>query len=551
MSRFILPFADVGNGIKPSDGAQLFFFETNTSTPKKTYSDEGLDTGNANTNPVIANGNGVFSDIWLEDGRYKVVLQDRKGEQIWEADPVETVLSGSSLVVATGAITARSVRDRFSDIKSIEDFGATGDGATNNDAAIASAELVTESLYVPDGNFLISEISLLTKRYFGPGSFNSIPIARPAQGTLETVFGFDAGKNISTENLETTMIGRSCGRELTTGIRNTGIGQGVFSGNTLTTAGAQPVTGSNNVGIGFHALKKMEGGGFNVGIGTDAGNEIKSGGSNTLLGGSAGQQITIGFDNTMVGRSAGLRSGLDASSLDPDTYLDLNGTENVLVGRDAGRNFYDASFNVVMGSGAMRGTKDESDFTGNMVGDYNIVLGYRAMYTNPTTAAFNIVIGEESGKEITTARNNVIIGSQAARDNQTGSDNIIIGHLAYRTVTNPENKVILSNTSGLPLFDGDSLGSGNAGNAVKIDGNLSAASDNARSIGTRIRRYASGFIRQLFFGAGDTVLTSGAGSPEGVLSAVVGSMYTRTDGGSGTTLYIKESGTSNNGWVVK
>ena len=36
---------------------------------------------------------------------------------------------------------------------------------------------------------------------------------------------------------------------------------------------------------------------------------------------------------------------------------------------------------------------------------------------------------------------------------------------------------------------------------------------------------------------------SGTGSPEGVITAPVGSTYSRTDGGSGTTLYIKESGT--------
>jgi len=28
-------------------------------------------------------------------------------------------------------------------------------------------------------------------------------------------------------------------------------------------------------------------------------------------------------------------------------------------------------------------------------------------------------------------------------------------------------------------------------------------------------------------------------------------MYTRTDGGAGTTLYVKESGTANTGWVAK
>lgn len=44
---------------------------------------------------------------------------------------------------------------------------------------------------------------------------------------------------------------------------------------------------------------------------------------------------------------------------------------------------------------------------------------------------------------------------------------------------------------------------------------------------------------------------TGAGSPEGVVTAPVGSLYTRTDGGAGTTLYVKESGTGNTGWVAK
>lgn len=46
-------------------------------------------------------------------------------------------------------------------------------------------------------------------------------------------------------------------------------------------------------------------------------------------------------------------------------------------------------------------------------------------------------------------------------------------------------------------------------------------------------------------------ILAGAGSPEGVATAVVGSQYLRTDGGANTTLYIKESGTGNTGWIAK
>lgn len=47
---------------------------------------------------------------------------------------------------------------------------------------------------------------------------------------------------------------------------------------------------------------------------------------------------------------------------------------------------------------------------------------------------------------------------------------------------------------------------------------------------------------------GDVTWSSGAGSPEGAVTANRGSLYSRTDGGAGTTLYVKESGTGNTGW---
>ena len=52
-------------------------------------------------------------------------------------------------------------------------------------------------------------------------------------------------------------------------------------------------------------------------------------------------------------------------------------------------------------------------------------------------------------------------------------------------------------------------------------------------------------------GAGTAVWTSGAGSPEGVVTAPIGSLYTRTDGTAAGTLYVKEAGTGNTGWVAK
>jgi len=47
------------------------------------------------------------------------------------------------------------------------------------------------------------------------------------------------------------------------------------------------------------------------------------------------------------------------------------------------------------------------------------------------------------------------------------------------------------------------------------------------------------------------VWKTGTGSPEGVVTAAVGSLYSNTSGGTSTTLYVKTSGTGNTGWTAK
>lgn len=98
--RFVLPFQSVYNtNGSPYDGAKLYFYDSGTSTPKDTFTDEPKTI--ANTNPVIANGFGTFGDIFLEDGDYKVVLKDKYDLQVWEANPVSDDGGTYSSVVTT------------------------------------------------------------------------------------------------------------------------------------------------------------------------------------------------------------------------------------------------------------------------------------------------------------------------------------------------------------------------------------------------------------------------------------------------------------------
>ncbi len=57
------------------------------------------------------------------------------------------------------------------------------------------------------------------------------------------------------------------------------------------------------------------------------------------------------------------------------------------------------------------------------------------------------------------------------------------------------------------------------------------------------------FFARLFRGeTNGATMTWGTGSPEGVVPQPVASLFFRTDGASGTTLYLKTSGTGNTGW---
>lgn len=55
----------------------------------------------------------------------------------------------------------------------------------------------------------------------------------------------------------------------------------------------------------------------------------------------------------------------------------------------------------------------------------------------------------------------------------------------------------------------------------------------------------------LLFSPNGRRIVIGTGSPQGVVAAPAGSIYLNTSGGASTTIWVKESGTGNTGWVAK
>lgn len=70
------------------------------------------------------------------------------------------------------------------------------------------------------------------------------------------------------------------------------------------------------------------------------------------------------------------------------------------------------------------------------------------------------------------------------------------------------------------------------------------------SLGAASAAYVTSYVTKRMYNStvGDFF---GSGSPEGVVSAGIGSTYRRTDGSAGSSFYVKESGRSSTGWVAK
>lgn len=72
---------------EPQPLATLTFSVTGTSTPLDTYTTPGLTVANAN--PVVADANGYFGEIFLKRERYKVILKNAAGTTLKTWDPVD------------------------------------------------------------------------------------------------------------------------------------------------------------------------------------------------------------------------------------------------------------------------------------------------------------------------------------------------------------------------------------------------------------------------------------------------------------------------------
>jgi hypothetical protein len=117
--------------------------------------------------------------------------------------------------------------------------------------------------------------------------------------------------------------------------------------------------------------------------------------------------------------------------------------------------------------------------------------------------------------------------------------------------------IVLANDSAFaPLssgnFTSDSSISAAASSYIMWGGGTSSRMSAPSNGVIQLTNAATTSFTRLEFGTANLGISRGTGSPEGIVTALVGSLYLRTDGGLLSTLYVKESSpTPSTGWVAK
>ena len=171
------------NNGNPLSGGKLYTYAAGTTTPLATYTTVVGDV--AHTNPIILDSAGRVpsGQIWLTDlASYKVTIKTSadvlvgsydgiidSGVALVDALRADLVApSGSSLVgylpAGTGAV-ATTVQGKLREVISVLDFGATGDGVTDDTLAVQAALLAGagQIVFFPAGTYLCTTIIIYSK----------------------------------------------------------------------------------------------------------------------------------------------------------------------------------------------------------------------------------------------------------------------------------------------------------------------------------------------------------------------------------------------------
>jgi hypothetical protein len=139
----------------PLNSGKLYTYVAGSSTPALTYTDSAA--GTQNDNPVVLNSRGE-ANVWFDGSKlYKLVLKTSADVEVWTVDNVGLDASGMYFLQSGSGAVARTARAKIRETVSVTDFGAVGDGTTDDTTALNAAFAMTGRLVLlPKGNYKVT-----------------------------------------------------------------------------------------------------------------------------------------------------------------------------------------------------------------------------------------------------------------------------------------------------------------------------------------------------------------------------------------------------------
>jgi hypothetical protein len=220
---FLSPFAGAGaqffdnNGVILS-GGKVYTYAAGTTTPRTSYTSSSGTTAHAN--PIILDSAGRVpgGEIWLAVGLiYKFVVETSTGVLLGTYDNISginsTVVNADIVVYDppfTGGV-ATNVEAKLAQTVSVKDFGATGNGTTDDTAAIQAAfNSGAVAIYFPAGRYIVTaDLTRSGNTYIYGDTLTSSILQM--NGTASFIYtGGTAGSEYGTNQLQIERLGFEC-----------------------------------------------------------------------------------------------------------------------------------------------------------------------------------------------------------------------------------------------------------------------------------------------------------------------------------------------------
>lgn len=422
----------------------------------------------------------------------------------------------SSLVTylpsGTGAVT-RTTQAKMRDTISVKDFGAVGDGVTDDSAAIQAAINTGKNIVFLEGTYCVNNLTQSTNSQSFHG-YGQAFLRKNANGPLLTC----TGAGLTFKDLlfygGTSSLPEFTGNNLVTSGNNCSYlncGSVWAAGRALLATGSgQKIIGTN----GNWQTSDVTPTGYCIEIGSTAASSLY----NWLFG------ITTGTFNGGI-----LLTNTGASMLTSIQCGKITGTAPSTSGAGGFIVSFARCANISVG-GSYSNFSQVIQTTGSTITFESVMAGGTVAMSNCS----NSLIVNNTGGSCGQTR---FVGETFIQDTGYGS-----GYMLQKVGGLLSDRISVSLTTA---------------NNLQLNNNLGASIQYLAGV-TGAHQFLINSVQQWVMNTDGSLqsktgpkINSGIGTPESVITASIGSLFMRTDGGAGTSLYVKESGTGNTGWIAK